>query len=513
MLLALQRLPSEAGSIYLQALEQIDSQSHSQAQLARKILCWLVLAKSSLTIPELLEALAIEADSTALDPLNRRSAAMLVKVCRGLVVVDNNSMIIRLAHLTVHEFLGNNLPELSQMRKEIAVACVTYISFDAFKTGPCKGAHEFRHRLDQHAFYHYACVHCPEHLRDIDLGEHPLDFDWLVRFATSKTLSESYLQMLFSNGVDWYFSWYPEQTTPLHIAATLGVGELVPLLLEQYFSWVNYEDSHFLTPLLRAIEMGHESVVGAFLEHGVDTEGKSESALNCAARSRQDSIVRLLLEKSMACGRQHRKEEQDLFVAAIVGDVETITNLVHMGVNIDVMDIDGGTALQWASWYGHILVVSCLLAAGSKIEARDKNGRQALHEAAERGRDDVVRALLQNEADINAKDNFGFTPLHRAALAKTPLVVSILLDQGADISSVTNEGETALHIAVGMGRVDSVRLLLEGGVDVKDFRASEVRPYGPVTPQQLLQIHQMISKAQNFRSGKESKVVCETLSR
>lgn len=438
---------------------------------------------------------------------------MLVKVCRGLVVVDDNSMIIRLAHLTVHEFLANNLPELSQMRKEIAVACVTYISFDGFKTGPCESAHQFRHRLDQYAFYRYACVHCPEHLHDIDLGEHPLDFDRLVRFATSKTLSESYLQMLFSDGIDWFWPCYPEQTTPLHIAATLGVGELVPLLLEQYFSCVSHQDSHFLTPLLRAIEMGHESVVGAFLEHGVDTEGKPESALNCAARNGQDGIVRLLLEKSMACGGQHRKEEQDLFVAAIVGDLETITNLVHMGVNIDIMDIDGGTALQWASWYGHTLVVSCLLAAGSKIEARDRNGRRALHEAAERGRDDVVRVLLQNQADINAKDNFGFTPLHRAALAETPLVANMLLDQGADISSVNNDGETALHIAIGMGRVDSVRLLLESGVDVKDFRASEVRPYGRVTPQQRIQIQQMISKAQNFRSRKESKVVCGTLNR
>jgi hypothetical protein len=265
VLSALQRLPSEAGSIYLQALEQIDSQSHSQAQLARKVLCWLVLAKPSLTLPELLEALAIEADSTALDPLNRGSAAMLVKVCRGLVVVDNNSMIIRLAHLTVHEFLASNLPELSQMRKEIAVACVTYISFDAFKTGPCEGAHQFGQRLDQYTFYHYACVHCPEHLRDIDLGEHSSDFDRLVRFATSKTLSESYLQMLFSNSIVWYWSWYPEQTTPLHIAAIIGVGELVPLLLEQYFSCVNYQDSHFVTPLLRAIEMATSPLLGLFL--------------------------------------------------------------------------------------------------------------------------------------------------------------------------------------------------------------------------------------------------------
>jgi ankyrin repeat protein len=504
MLLALQRLPSEAGSIYLQALEQIDLQSRSQAQLARKVLCWLVLAKSSLTVPELLEALAIETDSTALDPLNRTSAAMLVKACRGLVVVDSNSKIIRLAHLTVHEFLTNNLSELSQMKKEIAIACVAYISFDAFKTGPCNGAHAFGHRLNQYAFYHYACAHCSEHLRDMDPTDRALDCGNLVKFATSKTLSESYFQMLFSYGINWYSDLYPAQTTPLHVAAALGVGELAHLLLQQYSSCANRQDSHACTPLLRAIELGHESVVEAFLDHGVDTEGETESPLNCAARNRRDGIVRLLFEKTMACRGQHRKEEQDLFVAAIVGDLEAITKSIQLGANINVTDIDGGTVLQWASWYGHVAVVSCLLAAGSEIEAEDKNGRRALHEAAERGRDDVVRVLLQSGAAINAKDSFGFTPLLRAAIAKTPAVASTLLAQGADLSSVANDGYSALDIAIGMGRVDNVRLLLDSGIDVKDFQVSKIRILEPITAQQRNQILQMISKAQRLHSYMES---------
>jgi ankyrin repeat protein len=328
--------------------------------------------------------------------------------------------------------------------------------------------------------------------------------------------------MIFSRNLKWRWDWYPEQTSPLHIAAVLGLGELARLLLEQHSSCVNEQDSHLLTPLLRAIEMGHEAVVEAFLDHGVDIDcgdktidgkGNIESALNRAAWLREDRIVRLLLERNMAKRGQQRKEEQELFVAAIVGDIDAIKKVICMGVNVDVTDIDGGTALQWASWYGHVHVVLCLLAAGSDIEARDKNGRQALHEAAERGHGDVVLALLRNGADIHSGDIFGYTALHRAAFPETPEMAGILLDHGADLKIVNVCNETALHIAVRMGRVETVARLLESGIDVRDFGTLEVRESVRVTPQQRHQIEQVIYRARRLHASTETKIVCATSQR
>lgn len=504
---ALGKLPTDAGAFYLQTLEQIDSQPKSQARLARKVLCWLVLAKSSLTLPELSDALATEADSLALDPLNRRSAAMLIKVCRGLVVVDEQNEIIRLAHLTVHEFLINNLLELAQMKNEIAIACVTCISFNTFQAGPCEDYYDVQFRAKQYPFYSYACAHCAEHLREMNLGKDHSIYEMLVKLAVSKSLSESYLQMLCSGGTGQFWRHYPTDTTPVHIAAYLGDEQVARLLLPHYHSSLELQDSHFDTPLLKAIELGHEAIVNVFLEHGVDTEGGTESALNCAARTGQDGIVRLLLERSMTHGGRRLKEERDLFVAAIVGDMEAVANLIRTGVNLDATDIDGGTALQWASWYGRAAVVSCLLEAGSTIEASDRNGRRALHEAAERGHAAVLEILLRHGADFTAKDRFGLTPLHRAALADTPVVASTLLVRGADPSVIDNDGDTPLHIAVGMGRVETVRLFLESGVEVKGFQATSVPQYGPVTHRQRVEIERLISEAQQLPSYSEATLV------
>lgn len=512
MLHASRTLPSEAASIYTQTLEQIDAQSKSQSQLARKILCWLVLAKETLKLEELLDAIAIEPSAPSLDPLSRRSPAVLIKVCRGLVVVDNEST-IRLAHLTVQEFLLANLPELRSMEREIAVACVTYISFESFLEGPSQSDEIFMKRQDDFPFYKYACYNLPKHILDIELDENLLQILLLFIFNISAT--QSYVQMVFSQS-GYFHSLFPTMIYPLHVATFLGRTPLVDRLVMDHSVEINANDSNSRTPLLWAIEYSSVDMVCTLLKHGANVSTKHESALNCAARLRRDDIVRVLLESSMNVVADQPFAEFDLMVAAITGDADVVLKLLQSGVKPDITDIDGGTALQWASWYGHADIVRLLLANGADVEARDQNGRRAIHEACERGNLTVIILLLAADTDIEAKDRFGFTALHRAAMSNDAGAAHMLLDRGADMmaeitpefsDSTLKPGQTPFHLAIGNGNLEVAKLLISRGFDLSRFTLGQVSFFKRIDERTSREIYQVVNKAymkQATRTHKES---------
>ena len=459
-------MPSDVGSVYAQTLDQIDAQPKSQARLARKCLCWLVLARRSLTIQEFLDAIAIEPYTQDLDSLNRSSTATVVRVCRGLVVVDSNSFIVSLAHLTIQEYLGTHfMEEINSMKLEISSACLTYTLFEAFKDGPCKSMGDYRERLRKYPFYEYACCHLPAHIEDS--GIDPSLTKSLRFLVTSKARSEAFLQVVFTGSRRMATHSIPELTTSLHIAAAIGSAEVVKLLIEENPLELEATDDCNKTPLLWAIERNRESVVKELLRHGAKVNGTSESALNCAARNRQDHLVRLLMQESMISTGSEKATKCELFVATITGDKLKLEEAISQGVEIDSVDADGGTALQWAAWYGHDKLIAVLIEAGSNVQASDKKGRGALHEAAERGHLKVAEILLRHGAVVNARDDSTLTPLHWAAISGECQMAKLLLKNGADVSITTMFGETALQCAIDHEKDEVVQLLAKEKIDTK----------------------------------------------
>jgi hypothetical protein len=60
----------------------------------------------------------------------------IISVCAGLVTVDQESNIIRLVHYTTQEsFEWNQVTLFPNSQTDIAMTCVTYLSFSAFETG------------------------------------------------------------------------------------------------------------------------------------------------------------------------------------------------------------------------------------------------------------------------------------------------------------------------------------------------------------------------------------------
>jgi ankyrin repeat protein len=67
-----------------------------------------------------------------------------------------------------------------------------------------------------------------------------------------------------------------------------------------------------------------------------------------------------------------------LIDASKVGDVNEVKRQIKKGVDLDIMDNDGNTALIWASRSNHGEVVKLLIEAGANLNIRDNWGDTAL---------------------------------------------------------------------------------------------------------------------------------------
>lgn len=135
-----------------------------------------------------------------------------------------------------------------------------------------------------------------------------------------------------------------------------------------------------------------------------------------------------------------------LVLASSDGNLAMVEQLLAKGVDANLKDEDGETALIRAVVAGHNGVVQTLLAKGADINAKNKTGETALLWAAEQGHNDIVKTLLANGADINARNNVGVSALLRAAGPGHNDVIKTLLAHGADINAKSKGLPTPLEI-------------------------------------------------------------------
>jgi ankyrin repeat protein len=167
-----------------------------------------------------------------------------------------------------------------------------------------------------------------------------------------------------------------------------------------------------------------------------------------------------------------------LMLAADQGHIDTVNFLLQYRASLDLQNKLGGTALMMASFNGHLEVVTELLKAGANVNAEAKNGATALIQAVVKQNEtavQIINLLLDQKADINAQDKEGYTALMRALGhlppppplppsfrgAKKPegydkiqreieiqlMIVKALVIRGADLSLSDQHRRTALKIA------------------------------------------------------------------
>ena len=167
------------------------------------------------------------------------------------------------------------------------------------------------------------------------------------------------------------------------------------------------------------------------------------------------------------------------------GDVRKVQMAIEEGVDLNVTDEEGNTALILAAGARHDEVVELLLSSGADIEARNIAKETALMRA---NSGKVVRRLLLNGANVGARNSESKTALylflerHERRLSSEAIrTARILINAGADINEEDRNGGTLLLYAAGLneawdGNTDLATLVVQLGVDVNKSDAKRRTP-------------------------------------
>ncbi|WOL13876.1 hypothetical protein Cni_G22656 [Canna indica] len=259
--------------------------------------------------------------------------------------------------------------------------------------------------------------------------------------------------------------------------------------------------------------MGFLSIMGN--SFGCSASGER---LVSAARDGDLQEAKALLEYNPRLARYSTfgVRNSPLHYSAAQGHHEIVSLLIESGVDINLRNIRGQTALMQACQYGHWEVVQTLMIYKANVHRTDYlNGGTALHFAALNGHARCIRLLLadyvpsitefwnlmrENSCEssipdfdksalsklVNQKADGGITALHMAALNGHAETVHLLVDLGASVSEATVEdgstidligaGSTPLHYAACGGNAVCCQILIAKGASLNAENANGWTP-------------------------------------
>lgn len=162
---------------------------------------------------------------------------------------------------------------------------------------------------------------------------------------------------------------------------------------------------------------------------------------------------------------------------AIADEAEEIRRLLERG-GPSARDEHGQTALHLAARLGMIGTLRQLLATGAEVDARDHDGNTPLHRAVQAGWREAAQVLIAEGADVNAQTGFGHRPLHLAAGARHEKLAELLVAHGSDVEAPIAGGRRSrpLHLAAEAGLPRLAALLLRRGADKNATNAEGQTP-------------------------------------
>ncbi|KAJ7481304.1 ankyrin repeat-containing domain protein [Mycena galericulata] len=490
---ALKSLPKTLNDSYEHAMKRIEEQNQEDRQLAHSTLTWVANTKRPLTALELQTALAIEPDTQSLDEDNIFAIEIILSVCAGLVIVDEQLSVVRLVHYTVQEYLDSIQPrQFPNAQTEIACSLFMFLAFGSIsdlKNDSDRG-------LPSLLYYaQYCLAHAsgpPENaLKDLILK-------FLAGVAQERTLPQKKYDRHGSlwHSQPWDYPDWPSTPSPLWIATAANLLEITKFLLtqEQFQNSDSYEiivasyyghlhmvqllvehganvdaqDGRYGTALQAAAEQGHEDIVGLLIEHGVNVNaegGEYGTAMQAAADGGHEDIVQLLIEHGANVNAQGGRYGTALQAAADSGHEDIVRHLIDHGADVNAQVGRYGTALQAAADSGHEGIVRFLIEHGSNVDTQGGRYGTALQAAANSGHEDIVQLLIEHGANINAQGGRYGTALQAAADRGHEDIVHLLIEHGANVNAQGGEYVTALQATADNGHKDIVRLLIEHGAN------------------------------------------------
>jgi len=205
----------------------------------------------------------------------------------------------------------------------------------------------------------------------------------------------------------------PDSETALHVAVRYQYSDIVHTLLETTpcHCDATMKNNNDMTALHLAVRGNYSSVVREFVNclpletlSLLDTMDKSGSTpLYHAAHKGFLDVVKILAPVSdlgIMCRVLHSRVARNqpaLAAAAIAGNIDVMTLLLHCGADVNQMDDQGHTAVSLASKYGQLESVKTLVSNGADLQITSKKGSKTpLQKARSHRRQEVVEYLEKN---------------------------------------------------------------------------------------------------------------------
>lgn len=349
-------------------MTRIKGQLPGQAKRAMQVLGWITCAQRELKTVELQHGLAVEHDTTELDPDNIPQLDHLVSICAGLVTINEQAGTVRLVHYTTQEYLKSAQNSwFPNIQTELMRSCTTYLSYKAFEKGHCHTREEYKQRLSAHPFLLYSGNWWGYHASKAERGETILKF--LRNRSSFQTAQQAH---------KWYWSDTKSGGNALHAAARFGLEETILPLLQEYDTEGKTHSSN--TPLLLSCEYQHWDVARLLIYNGADVNAAND------------------------------RRETPLLLAA--GDTATAKLLLERGARADCVASNGATPLTRS--IHNFELTDLLLRKGAKLNTSNALGIDPLRIAlrAETPKRDIrtIKLLMKYDARL-ISDNIFELPL------------------------------------------------------------------------------------------------------
>lgn len=468
---ALDTMPQGLDDAFEETLRRIQAQPENRQTMAMNTLMWISHAKRPLLVGELLDALSIKSSERSLNKRNRPSQRLVLECCFGLVSLDEESLVIRLVHYSVQEYLLEHRVRIFPSGEEIvAEKCLRYLLCNEFSTGSCPDWQTIKACLSDYPFYGYTCRYWGQHVRDTASDKmEQLAIDFL---SSRPHVARSYQLWQWGLGRKGIY-WRPEEgssCTGLHLACAFGLQRIAKDFLESSGIDIDTPTVMGTTALIKAASGGHEACVRMLMSRGADLtkENWYGPALHCAAEAGQVSIIEEMLSSGLEVDLLDHHGRTALQCATSSGHYNAMQSLLFRGAEVDATDYEGNRSLSIATlWQGHEEILQLLLDNGANTELRSRVDLTVLHEACAIGNKEATVVLLRGGANVHTKDIQGRTALHLAAGLDHVDILHVLFEYGAEVDVKTDHGVTPLSFAARWGCVDNARKLLNWGADIE----------------------------------------------